>query len=73
MVQLKNEIEVPRESRAEEQEAMASAGVLDAKAASSSYLPANMDALTRAVAALEKGVAGVFFSVASVLPSGRSP
>ena len=50
-----NEIEVPQESRAEEQEALASAGVLDAKAASSSYLPANIDALTRAVVALEKG------------------
>ena len=48
------------------QTALASAGALDAKAAArfdaeSSDLAANIDALTRAIAALEKGVAGSSF------------
>merc|ERR1712136_204924 len=66
LVELKAQIKVSRESREEAKEALASAGALDAKAASafdaeSSDLAANIDALTRAIAALEKGVAGSSF------------
>jgi len=66
LVELKAQIKVSQESRAEAKEALASAGALDAKAASafdaeSSDLAANIDALTRAIAALEKGVAGSSF------------
>merc|ERR1712136_578262 len=66
LVELKTQIKVSRESRAQAKEALASAGALDAKAAAgfdaeSSDLAANIDALTRAIAALEKGVAGSSF------------
>ena len=64
--ELKTQIKVSRESRAEAKEALASAQALDAKAAAgfdaqSSDLSANIDALTRAIAALEKGAAGSSF------------
>jgi len=64
--EMKTQIKVSRESRAEAKEALASAEALDAKAAAgfdaeSSDLAANIDALTRAIAALEKGAAGSSF------------
>ena len=64
--ELKTQIKVSRESRAEAKEALASAQALDAKAAAGfdaqrSDLSANIDALTRAIAELEKGVAGSSF------------
>ena len=70
LVQLKRELKGAELSCAEAKESLASAGELDAKAASaldaeSSYLAANIDALTRAIAALEKGAAG-----SSLLQSG---
>ena len=64
-MQLKRELKDAELSCAEAKEALASAGELDAKAAESSYLAANIDALTRAIAALEKGAAG-----SSLLQSG---
>ena len=62
LVELRNVIKVSQESRAEATQALASAGALDGKGESASDdesvdLAANIDALTRAIAALEKGVA----------------
>ena len=66
----KTQIKVSRQSRAEAKEGLVSAGALDAKVVSafdveSSDLAANIDALTRAISALEKNAAGSSF------PSGR--
>jgi len=66
LLELKNVIKVSQESRAEAKQALVSAGALDAKAASafdasSSDLAANIDALGRAIAALEKGVTASSF------------
>ena len=62
LVELRNVIKVSQESRAGATQALASAGALDSKADSafddeSVHLADNIDALTRAIAALKKGVA----------------
>lgn len=64
--ELKTQIKVSRQSRAEAKEALASAGALDAKAVSAfdfeiSDFAANIDALTRAISALERNAAGSSF------------
>ena len=64
--ELKTQIKVSRQSRAEAKEGLVSAGALDAKVVSafdveSSDLAANIDALTRAISALEKNAAGSSF------------
>ena len=66
LVELKTVIKVSQVSREEAKQALTSAGALDHKGASafdgeSSDLAANIDALTRAIAALEKGVPGSSF------------
>jgi len=66
LLELKTVIKVSQVSREEAKQALASAGALDDKGASafdaeSSDLAANIDALTRAIAALEKGVSGSSF------------
>ena len=76
LVELKTVIKVSQESRAEAKQALASAVALDDKGASafdaeSSDLAANIDALTRAIAALEKGVAGSSFLQSRVGPAIR--
>merc|ERR1719395_487286 len=72
--QLDAEIKEHKASRADAKDALAKAGALRKKesgafAGESAELVANIDALTRAIAALEKGVAGGFLqtSAASVL------
>jgi len=72
--QLDAEIKEHKASRADAKDALAKAGALRKKeagafAGESTELAANIDALTRAIAALEKGVAGGFLqtSAASVL------
>jgi len=72
--QLEAEIKAHKASRAEAKDALAKAAALRKKEASefssaASELASNIDALTRAIAALEKGVAGGFLqtSAASVL------
>ena len=73
-LQLEAEIKEHKASRAEAEDALAKAEALRKKeaasfASESAELASNIDALTRAIAALEKGVAGGFLqtSAASVL------
>ena len=77
LVQLKGEFKDADLVHAEAKEALASAGDLDAKAASafdavSSDLAVNIDGLSRAIAALQMAWPGaVYFRATSVLPSVR--